>query len=346
MVDKLNEYVRNAKKIVEDDPQMGETNTKTMLIESFIDALGWNFVPSEIKLEYKIQMGTQNKRVDYALMLNKAPSVFVEAKGLDTTLSNRHRKQIRSYMHNEEGVNWGLLTNGKKYEFYMYSGSPSSLLLGEIPLEQLSQDPKTKIVRTLSKKSVEAGESEQIAEKIRDRKNAISTLKDDKDAIAEDVAGVLTDRIGDSLSNTVETEAKEFVDSLVEEMKEDVSNNELKSDEEAEEKIEYSEDISMIKNGNIVKVVKEGSQADEMAEAVNYLIEEESLLEVIPIPYVPGNKKSIVNSEPKHPNGDKMRMNRKLSENYYLDTHMNKSTKEKHIKELAKMCGLKVKFEW
>jgi hypothetical protein len=221
MREELERYVQRAKEIIEESPQMGEANTKNMLVRPFIEALGWEFYPSEIELEYSVRMASQQTKVDYALMLDKAPSVFVEAKGLDTQLANKHRKQITSYMHNEKGVEWGLLTNGKEYEFYRYDRTPSGRTLGKIPLEQLPRD--FEIVKTLSKESVEAGESEQIAERIRARKHAVSTLKTDKDVIAEDVTEVVTDRIGDSLSTIVESEAKELVDNIVDSLKEEDS---------------------------------------------------------------------------------------------------------------------------
>lgn len=219
MRDELERYVNRAKDIIQDSPQMSETNTKEMLVRRFIEVLGWEFHPSQIELEYPVQMATRQTKVDYALILDNAPSVFIEAKGLDTELSDQYRKQITSYMHNEKGVEWGLLTNGKEYEFFRYDQSPSGSRLGSIQLRDLPH--RIDIVKTLSKESVSAGESGQIAERIRARKHAVSTLKADKDEIAGDVTQLITDRIGDSLATTVETEAKELVDKIINSLQEE-----------------------------------------------------------------------------------------------------------------------------
>lgn len=344
MREELEKYVQRAEEIIEESPQMGEANTKNMLVRPFIEALGWEFYPSEIELEYSVRMASRQTKVDYALMLDKAPSVFVEAKGLDTQLADKHRKQITSYMHNEKGVEWGLLTNGKEYEFYRYDRTPSGQTLGKIPLEQLPRD--FEIVKTLSKKSVEAGESEQIAERIRARKHAVSTLKADKDAIAKVVTEVVTDRIGDSLSTIVETEAKELVDSIVNEIEKDVEKSDHTERKNIKNKKEDEYDIKIMKKGELVKEINDQSQADGMADAVKYLIENMDLLDKLSIPYVPGRKKAIINDKEYHPNGEKMRMYREIKNEYFLDTHMSKKTKERHLGRLAKMCGVELDFGW
>jgi hypothetical protein len=83
-----------------------------------------------------------------------------------------------------------------------------------------------------------------------------------------------------------------------------------------------------------------------MAEAVGYLIDKHYLLSRISLPYVPGNKKAILNTEPYHPDGSKMTGFREVLGDYYLDTHMNKRGKEKELSRLAWKCGLEVNFGW
>jgi len=84
--------------MIDDSPQMDEANTKKRLVEPFIeDVLGWDGF-SDVELEYSVQMGRNPKKVDYALILEGTPVVFVEAKGLDEGLSEDEEKQLRSYM--------------------------------------------------------------------------------------------------------------------------------------------------------------------------------------------------------------------------------------------------------
>ncbi|MFP4175082.1 MAG: type I restriction enzyme HsdR N-terminal domain-containing protein, partial [Halobacteriales archaeon] len=212
--DELEEYVERAQAIVRDAPQMGEANTKEMLVRPFLEVLGWEFHPSEVKLEYPVRMASTRTKVDYALMLNGTPAVFVETKGLDTEVSEDHREQVTSYMHNEESVEWGLLTNGKRYEFFMYDGTPTGFSLGDFALDKLSKNAE--VVGTLSKESVSSGKSRDKAERLRERERAVSTLRNDKDEIADEVTGAVTERVGELVASVAETEAKEFVDRVVE----------------------------------------------------------------------------------------------------------------------------------
>ena len=311
MHSELREYTERARSIIDEAPQMGEANTKEMLIRRFIEVLGWNFLPSEVKLEYPVRMASRRTKVDYALMLEGTPVVFVEAKGLDTRLSEGHREQITSYLHNEEGVEWGLLTNGEKYEFFKYDGTPSGLRLGELRLGQLIS--RADIVKTLSKQSVRAGESEQIAEKVRARRVAVSALKSDKDDIAERIADLMSDYVGEtSFSSTIESEAKELIDRVVESLEEKGKNLEEISHKDTgrsePSSISFDEgDIVLVGGDSSISSFEARTQSDAMAEAVGYLIDKHDLLGKISLPYVPGNKKAILNTKPYHPDGSKMR---------------------------------------
>jgi predicted type IV restriction endonuclease len=350
MRSELNEYVERARSIIDEAPQMGEANTKEMLIRRFIEVLGWDFLPSEVKLEYPVRMASRRTNVDYALMLEGTPVVFVEAKGLDTGLSEGHREQITSYLHNEEGVEWGLLTNGEKYEFFEYDGTPSGLRLGELRLRQLAR--RTDIVKTISKQSVKAGESEQIAEKVRARRVAVSTLKSDKDDIAEKIADLVANYVGEtSASSTMEAEAKEFIDRVVgalEEKGEKLGETGQKDTVQPEPSDPSSDegDIVLIDEDSAISSFQARTQSDAMAEAVGHLIDQHDLLDRISLPYVPGNKKAILNTETHHSNGSEMRGFREVYGGYYLDTHMSKRGKEKELKRLAGKCGLEVSFGW
>jgi hypothetical protein len=63
--------------------QLGEENTKAALIEPVLNSLGWNiFDPDEVHREYR-RLSNDNP-VDYALLLQRTPRLFVEAKPRST----------------------------------------------------------------------------------------------------------------------------------------------------------------------------------------------------------------------------------------------------------------------
>lgn len=99
------------------DRTLGEQNTKASLIEPVLEALGWDIRdPDEVHREFKPT--PKDCPVDYALKLLRKPRLFVEAKGLGETLSDRKWiAQVLGYA-TVAGVEWCVLTDGDEYRFY------------------------------------------------------------------------------------------------------------------------------------------------------------------------------------------------------------------------------------
>lgn len=212
--DRLNRYVEQSQELIENTPQMDEQNTKRKLVEPLLEVLGWDILTSNVELEYSIQIGSSPTKVDYALQIEDAPVVLVEAKGLDTPLSSSHRDQLKSYIR-QTGVDWGLLTNGEEFEVYKRKtkGSrPDEVELGSFSLEELPQNKNT--IQTLSRDLIETGEAKSIAERIEAERLAARKLRDKKGEIAEQITDFVTEEVGSAVSQTVEDGAKQFVDVL------------------------------------------------------------------------------------------------------------------------------------
>ena len=103
--------------------QVNETQTRVVLIDPLLRALGWDTSdPELVTQEYDIG----GKRVDYALLDDQGnPVVFLEAKRLDEQLSS-HRSQIVAYA-SERGITYPAITNGNEWE--VYDNSQLSLML-------------------------------------------------------------------------------------------------------------------------------------------------------------------------------------------------------------------------
>ncbi len=92
--------------------ELDESGTRLMVNSFLSDVLG--FAPlDEIKTEYLIR-GTY---ADYVIQLKGNRHFLVEVKALSFDLSDKHLRQAINYGANE-GIEWALLTNGKKFEFY------------------------------------------------------------------------------------------------------------------------------------------------------------------------------------------------------------------------------------
>jgi hypothetical protein len=98
---------------------VNEQNTKAVLIDPLLRALGWNVEDwEEVQREYRPAGG--GDPVDYAVLdeKTKRPLLFVEAKALGTNLDDRRWiVQIMNYAHVAD-VQWVLLTNGDEYRIY------------------------------------------------------------------------------------------------------------------------------------------------------------------------------------------------------------------------------------
>jgi len=210
----LQEYVDRSRNLIDDSPQVDEATTKVRLVQPLVNLLGWDMY-SEVELEYPVRMGTGTKKVDYALMVEGVPEVFVEAKGRDTTLTERHLDQLRSYMR-IVGVDWGVLTNGQTFQVLKRrtdADKPEEVVLGAFDLEEL--DGKAHLLEALSREAIASGEASDIAEQIERRQRTVETLRANKEEVAERIAEAVVDELGASLSFQIEDEAKAFVDNLV-----------------------------------------------------------------------------------------------------------------------------------
>jgi predicted type IV restriction endonuclease len=352
-------YVERSKSLVESSPQMDEQNTRSRLIDPFIrDVLGWDFYSTEIEMEYSVQMGSSKKKVDYALFADGSPALFVEAKGCDTTITDAHADQLRSYMR-QEWVDWGLLTNGKAFRVFRLEkdgDNPDVKRLGETDLVDLTANDW--MLAALSKDSIQSGASTDIYQRVERRRQAISTLSEEKDDIAESIRETVVDWVGEVVSQPAESLSKTLVDDLIAELEQDHQGDSVEVTPEPSQSTSEEDPVRedstgsytvQISDGNGSMELGDNSQADLMAAVVDRLISNNGLIEEYePLPYVPGNKIAILNDEPNHPNGEEMRLYREVGGGYYVYSSLNKGDKKRHLRDFADACGVDIAFggEW
>jgi len=347
--EELSEYAERSSGLIEDFPQMDEENTKRKIIEPLINLLEWDILSSDVELEYSVQMGSGTKKVDYALKQEGTPVVFVEAKGCDTPLEQSHESQLKSYMR-QIGVDWGLLSNGRKFEIFrrdVSSTRPNEISLAKFTIEDVPANEHP--LKALSRESIDSGESRQIAEKIEAVQKAIASLRRNKEDLAEDVTGVVTAVAGNAVSQQVENEAKGFVDDLIMTLEEQAHQTAVvrEPSEDDDELDDGKYVIRVTRNGREVHRVVEDLQSDAMKSLVNYLIEEEGLLDEIDIPFIPGTgrgSRALLNDVPEHTHGKEMTGSVEISNGLYLFTHLSSPDKKRYLPELPEKVGLSCEF--
>jgi len=96
-----------------------EEATKTSMIMPFFQLLGYDvFNPLEFVPEYIADVGLKKKeKVDYAIMMDGKPLIFIECKSCNESL-DKHSQQLIRYFNSTIEARFGILTNGIIYKFY------------------------------------------------------------------------------------------------------------------------------------------------------------------------------------------------------------------------------------
>lgn len=111
---KIAQQVKNQRPLI-----ASEDDTILVSIQPFVRALGYD---TQNLTEFKAQFSadaktTGGEKVDYAILREGKPIIFIEAKAAWITLNETNWKQLYNYF-NAEDVQFGILTNGIEYRFY------------------------------------------------------------------------------------------------------------------------------------------------------------------------------------------------------------------------------------
>ena len=114
-----------AKRLLAGSNEVGEENTKAVLIEPMLQALGWDTHDlDQVQRQYRYK--PQDNPVDYALFIAAQPRLFVEAKRLGRDVGeHKWRVQTVNYA-NTAGVDWCVITDGNFWHLYK-SNAPGDL---------------------------------------------------------------------------------------------------------------------------------------------------------------------------------------------------------------------------
>jgi len=349
----VEKYIEDAQSTIDDSPQMGEATTKAAVLRDFLEILDWE-IPDNTQLEYSVKAFGKTYKVDYALILEGAPVAFIEAKGVDAPLNETHRDQLSAYLKNED-VNWGILTNAKRYEFYRRRVVDSKIEidnLANLHLQDLSN--RVTVLRAFTKGSIQTGDSEKIATRINKLQEARIILENEKEGLADEIKNTLTESVSDVISSQAESQAKEMIDRLVEDIETEIDTDgdsepeELEPPDSPPADTKSSEYIIRIKSSNeVVATFSDDLQGNVMGKAVDYLVKNRGLIsEVEPLPYRPGRDRITIHDQTTYPDEDKeMRSPRELTGGYYVETHDNSKAKYERLNNLAEKRGLGVEFD-
>ncbi|OYR52309.1 type I restriction endonuclease [Halorubrum sp. Ea8] len=354
--DAVKDYVDHAQATIEAAPQMDEANTKAAVLRDFLDLLDWT-IPDNTQLEYSVEAFGKTYKVDYALILDGTPVAFLEAKGVDTSLTDKHREQLEAYLKNED-VNLGILTNGKEYEFYRREVIETKVnvnTLGRTGLQSLPERVTT--LRAFTKDAIQSNEWEKILNRIKELREARTTLEREKDDLATEVAELFSERVSGKITPQTESQAKEMIDRLIGDIENEINSDGDSPDRDGLEEPPQAivEENGTDSNASYQITVFDGEkelaefgaskQVDAFIEAVNYLMENHNLISKIePLPYIPGKTRPIIHEETGF-EGKQMKQPRKIAGGYYLEVNLSSGQKQRELKRLLQQYEFTIQFE-
>lgn len=334
---------------------MDEANTKAAVLREFLDLLDWD-IPANTQLEYPVKAFGKTYKVDYALILEGTPVAFLEAKGVDTSLTEKHREQLKAYLKNED-VNLGILTNGEEYEFYRREVIDSKVnvnTLGKTDLRSLSNRMST--LSAFTKDAIQNEEWVTILDRIRELREARMTLESEKDELATEVADLFTERVSEKLASTAESQAKEMIDRLILDIKSEIDDGDgpNTSDPKTPQKSVTEREqvdatsiyhIQLVDGETVLAEFEDTQQASVFVEAVEYLERNHDLVSKLGgLPYIPGRIRPIIHDQTSS-DGRDMKQPRELAHGYYLEVNLSSEQKRRELDRLANRVNLDVRFE-
>jgi len=346
-------YVDHARATIEAAPQMDEANTKAAVLRDFLDLLSWT-IPENTRLEYPVKAFGKTYKADYALVLEGTPVAFLEAKGVDTSLTEKHRKQLQAYLKNED-VNLGILTNGREYEFYRREIIDSKVTVNTLATATLSSlSDKMTTLSAFTKDAIQTEEWIPILDRIRALRDARTELEARKDELAGEVAHVFTEQLSDALASPAESQAKEMIDRLIRDIEREIDDG---SGEPADPEVvpdqvigRGSSDaadryhVQLLNENKTLAEFAEAQQVDAFLHAVDNLVRNHDLIsELRPLPYIPGRTRPIINDQT-NADGKAMKQPRELSGGYYVETNLSSIQKQRELGRMASQCELTVEF--
>lgn len=351
----MKDYVDHAQATIEAAPQMDEANTKAAVLRDFLDLLDWT-IPDNTQLEYSVEAFGKTYKVDYALILDGTPVAFLEAKGVDTTLTDKHRKQLEAYLKNED-VNLGILTNGEKYEFYRREVIDTKVnvnTLGRTGLQSLPERVTT--LRAFTKDAIQNNEWEKILNRIKELREARTTLEREKEDLATEVAELFSERVSGKITPLAESQAKEMIDRLIGDIENEINSDGDSPDrdglEESSQAVVKKDQtdssgayqITFFDGENELAEFSASQQADVFIEAVDYLVRNHNLIsELEPLPYIPGRTRPIIHDEISF-EGKEMKQPRELAGGYYLEVNLSSGQKQRELNRLVERCKISIVF--
>ncbi len=157
-----NDLWRKISEVLRSSEDLDEENTKRKIIDPLLLEFGWDLFGDNVSKAFKLQVGSKVEEVDYALLVDNSPKVFLEAKRLSSKLTDSNAKQVLSYGR-IGGVRWCVLSNGRIFKIFNsdWGTEPEDALFRSFELNPSSSPPDD--ISLLSRDLIRGGELDRKA---------------------------------------------------------------------------------------------------------------------------------------------------------------------------------------
>ena len=194
--DSLRRYAERVHSFKDQFPKWTEVEVKKYLIEPFLTALLWDPTdPNFVRYEFPVTVGSEIKKVDYALMSGDTPICVVEAKAGE--LDESDAKQALSYAR-ILNVPWVLVTNGIKLclygvEFYKSENVMNALIM-DMEISPDSIGTSLEALKYLANGKLDSEEVYSRFKNFNEHRAVLALLQSNKDALVKLIAKWIEER--------------------------------------------------------------------------------------------------------------------------------------------------------
>ncbi len=333
-----------------------EEATKTAFVMPFIRALEYDvFDPLEVVPEFVADVGIKKgEKIDYCILKDNKPIILIECKHWRENL-NDHGNQLHRYFY-ATSARIAILTNGVTYRFYadleQKNKMDESPFL-EFDITSLTED-QIENVEKYRKSKFDVGEIFSKAIDLKIRNDIIKILNDEllspsdqfvkfflrkihKGAVTKRVMfqfrGIITETLN-KLLNTSRLAEHNDGPTTIDKRSNAVKTKETSAYKKSDKNQAPSKEKVII--GNDVFDIRKSYEV--LIRTAEWLIQKGGLHKNL-CPLATSKKRYLVNTIPKHQNGNDFFAPKKLSNGLFIETHCSAVAALSNSKKLLKFCG-------
>jgi hypothetical protein len=205
----LASFVEHATSVVAGEPSLSRRTTDLRITLPLLRTLGWNVHGSEVAGEYRVPDDATDEAVtvDYALLLDGEPAVFVVTAGLGAGVDREHGNRLERAMA-AAGVDYGMVAGGDT--FVLVAGGVEDPERVQCSVGDLRERQSA-----LARFSRAATRRRRQRERGSARRDAASELATNREAVASALGECLADGVTDPVRTELRATGAALVDGVV-----------------------------------------------------------------------------------------------------------------------------------